>query len=484
MDKSSLIKINDYQFKIDKSYKKGMRVDGIVYADDKLMENILKDNALEQVCNVAFLPGIVKASMAMPDMHWGYGFAIGGVCATDVNSGGVISPGGVGFDINCGVRMFKTNLFYDDVKDKLDNIVKTLYNNIPSGVGSTGDIKLSFSEHKRLVINGAKWAVKNGMGTDNDLICCEENGVFLDVDPDLGISDTAYKRGKNQAGTLGSGNHFVEVSVIDKIFDDQAAELMGLALGQVAVMVHSGSRGFGYQICQEHAQNMVSCISKYVPEIKDKQLAAAPFNSKEAKSYINAMKAAANYAWCNRQILMHLTRQSFEKIFSKSWQNLGMSLIYDVAHNIAKFETHQIGSKKYKLCVHRKGATRSFGPGNLNIPDKYKKIGQPVIIPGDMQTGSYLLLGTKKAEEETFGTVCHGAGRVKSRHQALKTVNFSKLMDSLQNDGIKVLAKAKKSLIEEAPESYKNINDVIDVVENAGLTRKVCKMRPLCVIKG
>ncbi|MCQ9206164.1 MAG: RtcB family protein, partial [Omnitrophica bacterium] len=471
------------KFRIPKSYQPGMRVDGIIYADDKLIQSIKKDKALEQVANVAHLPGIVKYSLAMPDIHWGYGFCIGGVAATDPENGGVISPGGVGYDINCGVRMLKTDLELEDVKDKIAKIVNTLYNDVPSGIGSKGQIRVSYKEEKRLLINGAKWAVGRGLGVKEDLEYCEEFGAIEGADPEV-VSERALERGKPQAGTLGSGNHFLEVQVIEEIFDADIAQRLNLFIGQITVMIHSGSRGFGYQVCDDSLKVMLKCVSKYGINIPDRQLACAPIESKEAKDYIGAMRAAANYAWANRQVLTHLTREAFGKVFSKSWQSLGMDLIYDVAHNIAKFEKYIIDGKEKILCVHRKGATRSFGPGNPELPDKYSKIGQPVIIPGDMGRASYLLVGTKKAEEESFGSTCHGAGRLMSRHEAIRTVDFDSLIKELRQKGIEVRARGRNTIVEEAPSAYKDVNQVVDVVHRAGLAKKVCKLRPLCVVKG
>jgi len=478
-----LEKINDYKWRLPKSYKQGMHVDGIIYASQDMLPHIIKDKAYEQVANVAFLPGIVKYSLAMPDIHWGYGFCIGGVAATDPSEGGVISPGGVGFDINCGVRLLKTNLTLKDVEGKISKLVDTLYRNVPSGVGSRGEIKVSISELKKLVVEGARWAVKKGFGAEEDLEVCEENGAIEGAVPDY-VSQRAYERGREQAGTLGSGNHFLEVQVIDEVFDEEIAKRLGLFEGQITVMIHSGSRGFGYQICDDYVRVMVKCLSKYGIKVPDRQLACAPIESEEARRYIGAMKAAANFAWCNRQVLMHLTRTSFEEVFGKRWQDLGMDLIYDVAHNIAKFEKHKINGKEKLLCIHRKGATRSLGPGNPLLPSKYKEIGQPVIIPGDMGRASYLLIGTKKAEEESFSSTCHGAGRVKSRHEAIRTVNLNTLLNELKTKGIEVRATGKKTIVEEAPSAYKNVDDVVEVVDKAGLSKKVCRMKPLCVIKG
>ncbi len=478
-----LEKISDYKYRIPKSYKKGMRTCGIIYASKKLLAGIKQDKAPQQVANVAFLPGIVKYSLAMPDIHWGYGFPIGGVAATDPKNGGVISPGGVGYDINCGIRLVKTNLGLEDLKDKTSKIVNALYQNVPSGIGSKGDINVSFSEEKKLLLQGAKWAVSRGLGVRDDLEYCEEQGAIDGADPDI-VSDRALKRGKQQTGTLGSGNHFLEVQVIDEIFDRDIANKLGLSIGQITVMIHSGSRGLGYQVCDDSLRTMIKCPSKYGINIPDRQLSCAPINSPEAQNYIGAMRAAANYAWANRQVLMHLVRESFGKVFSKSWQSLGMDLIYDVAHNIAKFEKHIVDGKEKMLCVHRKGATRAFGPGNPDLPGKYKSIGQPVVIPGDMGTASYLLVGTKKAESESFASTCHGAGRAKSRHEALRTGDFDKLIKELKNKGIEVRSGGRRTIVEEAPSAYKDVNDVVNVVNNAGLSKKVCKMRPLCVVKG
>ena len=478
-----LEKVDDYRFRIPLSYKPGMRVVGIIYADEELLKSIKEDNAPEQVANVAFLPGIVKYSLAMPDIHWGYGFSIGGVAATDPEAGGVISPGGVGFDINCGVRLLRTNLTFDDIKDKITLIVNRLYQDVPSGLGSKGEIKISYKEEKKLLVEGAKWAVNRGLGIKDDLEYCEEHGAIEGADPDV-VSERAYERGKQQAGTLGSGNHFLEVQVVDEVLDKNTADKLGLFTGQITVMIHSGSRGFGYQVCDDYLRIMVRALDKYKIEVPDRQLACAPIESVEAKNYIGAMKAAANYAWANRQVLMHLVRLSFERVFSKSWQSMGMDLIYDVAHNIAKFEKHTIDGKEKILCVHRKGATRAFGPSHPELPEQYRDIGQPVIIPGDMGRASYLLVGTKKAEEETFGTTCHGAGRLKSRHEALRTIKFDNLIEELKQKKIEVRAKGKKTIIEEAPYAYKDVEKVVDVVHSCGISLKVCRMKPLCVIKG
>ncbi len=478
-----LEKIDDFRWRIPKTYKPGMRVPGIIYADEKLLKDIHHDKAAEQVANVAFLPGIINASLGMPDLHWGFGFAIGGVAATDIENGGVVAPGGIGYDINCGVRLVRTNLSFDDVKDKLRDLVNAFFSNVPSGVGSKGEIRISAKDERQLLIKGAKWAVENGYGVEEDLESTEEYGAIQGADPDA-VSERAYERGKAQSGTLGSGNHFAEIQAIDQLYDAKLCDEFGLDLGQVMVMIHSGSRGFGYQICDDYVKNMVHCLQKYNINVPDRQLACAPVNSPEGKQYLAAMRCAANYAWNNRQCLMHLARRSFERVFNTSWQKLGMHLIYDVAHNIAKIERYVIDGKEKLLCVHRKGATRAFGPGHPALPEKYKNSGQPVIIPGDMGRNSYLLVGTKKAEEETFGSTCHGAGRIKSRSAAIKTVNYNTLLKQLESKGIIVRASGKGTIVEEAPEAYKDVNEVVNVVHNAGISRRVCKMRPIGVVKG
>ncbi|MCX5695994.1 MAG: RtcB family protein [Candidatus Omnitrophica bacterium] len=478
----NLEKIDDFRWRIPKAYKPGMRVPGIIYCDEKLLKDIRQDKALEQVANVAFLPGIVNASLAMPDIHWGYGFPIGGVAATDPENGGVISPGGVGFDINCGVRMLKTNLQYEDVKDKLKDLTYALFSDIPSGVGSKGDIRVSAKEEQEILIKGAQWAVEKGYGTQDDLDCTEENGAMPGADPEA-VSERAYERGKAQSGTLGSGNHFLEVQVIDQLYDRNACDALNLDLGQVTIMIHSGSRGFGYQVCEDYTRSMMSCLQKYNINVPDRQLASAPLKSDEGKAYLGAMKCAANYAWANRQCLMHLTRLTFEKIFNLAWQKLGMFLIYDVAHNIAKIEKHIVDGQEKTLCVHRKGATRSLPAGHPELPERYKKLGQPVIIPGDMGRNSYLLVGQDGAKE-TFFSCCHGAGRLKSRTAAARSINLDTLLKELESQGIIVKASGRGTIVEEAPQAYKNVNDVVSVVHNTGLAKRVCRMRPLGVIKG
>lgn len=479
-----LEKIDDYRWMIPKTYMSGMRVPGLIYADENLLKSIKRDRAPQQVANAAFLPGIVKYSLAMPDIHYGYGLCIGGVVATDIEAGGVISPGSVGYDISCGIRLMRTNFTEKEIRSKLDTLVHSLFSNIPAGVGSKSDIKVNDAEEKEIMLKGARWAVeKRGFGTKEDLEHTEDRGCMEGADPDK-VSERTFERGRKQSGTLGSGNHFLEVQVVDEVYDKEAAGVFNLDKGSITVMIHCGSRGFGYQICDEYSKSMVKALSKYNISVPDRQLACAPVNSPEGKAYIGAMKCAANYAWNNRQCLMHGVREVFEQVFGSSWSNLGMSLIWDVTHNIAKFEKYNIDGKEKLLCIHRKGATRAFGPGNPALPDVYKEIGQPVIIPGDMGRNSYLLLGTKRAEEETFASTCHGAGRLMSRTAALNDPGRHTLLKDLEAKGIKVMAAGKGTLAEEAPYAYKDVNEVVDVVDKAGISKKVCRMRPIGVIKG
>ncbi|HIE05928.1 MAG TPA: RtcB family protein [bacterium (Candidatus Stahlbacteria)] len=478
----TLEKIDDYRYRLPKSYKPCMRADGVIYADERLLQHIKKDQAPEQVANVACLPGIIEKSMAMPDIHWGYGFPIGGVAAFDIESG-VISPGGVGYDINCGVRLLRTNLVADEVSRNLEKLITELFHNIPSGVGSKGRIRISADEVKKVLKYGARWAVKNGYGWKEDLEMIEENGEMAGADPGL-VSKRALERGQPQLGTLGAGNHFLEVQRITDIYDQKAAEIFGLDIGMVTVMIHCGSRGLGYQICDDFVKILGNVTRRYDIEIPDRQLACAPIRSKEGKNYFSAMVCAANYAWANRQCIMHWVRQTFSKVLGKDPKTLGMDLIYDVAHNIAKIEEHTVAGQRRTVCVHRKGATRSFGPGHPSIPAHYLPIGQPVIIPGDMGSSSFLLLGTEQAMRETFGSTCHGAGRLMSRHEAIRRTKGRMLDKELKSRGILVRSASRKTLAEEAPEAYKDVEVVVDVCSKAGISKKVARMVPIGVIKG
>lgn len=478
-----LERVNDCCWRIPKSYKDGMRVDGLIYANEKLMEQIQADQAPEQVANVATLPGIQYASLAMPDIHWGYGFCIGGVCATDPEEGGVISPGGVGYDINCGVRLVRSNLSYRDVKGHLQQLVEELFRNVPTGVGKRGKYNFSEKELRQLMAEGVGYVLGRGLGVQRDLEYAEANGCLAGAEPDF-VSDRAFARGAEQCGTLGSGNHFLEVQVVDHVFDEEAAQVMGLEKDMVCVMIHSGSRGLGYQVCDDALAALRTAPQKYGIHLPDRQLACAPIDSPEGQHYIGAMRAAANFAWCNRQLLMQQAREVFARVFGQSWQELQMNLIYDVAHNIAKFEEHTTGGKKRKLWVHRKGATRAFPPGHSEVPPMYRGIGQPVLIPGDMGRASWVLVGQIGSMEQTFGTTCHGAGRAMSRTAAVKQAAGRRIDKELAAKGIIARAQSHKGLAEEQPKAYKNVDDVVDVVHQAGLSKKVARMRPIGVIKG
>lgn len=480
--KIPLKKIDDYRWEIPISYKEGMRVPGIIYTDETLLKAIQADQSIEQVANGAFLPGIVKASFAMPDMHFGYGLPIGGVVATDMDKG-VVSPGGTGYDINCGVRLVRSNLYLKDVKGKIKELVNALYAEIPSGVGSKGRITLSPQEGRDILVKGAGWAVERGYGTKEDLEHTEAGGCLEGADPDK-VSSRAYERGKRQEGTLGSGNHFLEIQYVDEIYDEKAADIMGLEKDTITVMIHSGSRGFGHQVCTDYLEVMETAVDKYGIKLPDRQLACAPINSPEGQDYLSAMRAAANYAWANRQFLMVWTREVFIKTFLMSPKNLGMNLIYDVAHNIVKIEDHIVDGKERRVAVHRKGATRAFPEGHKEVPDAYKEIGQPVIIPGDMGRASYILVGTQRAMDETFGSTCHGAGRCLSRHAAIKATKGRAIHRELEEKGIYCRAAGRETLREEFPEAYKDVTEVVNVVHNAGISKKVARLKPLGVIKG
>jgi len=475
-------RLDDYRWEVPVGYKPGMRVPGIIYANDALMEAILKDKSIEQVANAATLPGIVKASMAMPDMHFGYGLPIGGVVATNVKDG-VITPGGVGFDINCGVRMLRTELSKPDIMDQIKALVDGLYSSIPTGVGSKGAIRLGQKEFDRMLVKGARWAVAEGYGLDEDLEHIEAGGAIEGADPGE-VSNKAYERGRSQLGTLGSGNHFAEVQYVQRIFDEQAANALGLFEGQVALMIHTGSRGFGHQVCTDFLKVMEAATRKYGFELPDRQLACAPIDSDEGRSYLGAMRAAANFGFANRQIIMHWARETFMRVLGVSPKTLGMRLIYDVAHNIVKFEKHIVEGKEMTLAVHRKGATRAFPPGHPETPVIYQETGQPVIIPGDMGTASYILTGTEHGMSETFGSACHGAGRVMSRGAAIRASKGRSIQRELEDAGVIARYTGRDALKEEMPEAYKDIDQVVDVVHNAGIAKRVARLKPLGVIKG
>ncbi len=477
-----LEKVDDYHWRIPTSYDRGMRVPGIVFADEKLLKDIKADQSLQQVANVAHLPGIVTASLAMPDIHWGYGFPIGGVAAMDAKDG-VISPGGVGYDINCGVRLVRTDLTVEEVQPKLKTLIASLFNDIPCGVGMSGEIRMTKKDAQRVMSQGSRWVIQQGYGAAEDVEHTESQGCLADADPS-NVSDRALQRGHDQLGTLGSGNHFLEVQAVETIHDAQAANVFGLFEGQTTVMIHSGSRGFGYQICDDYLDTTAQVMARYGIHVPDRQLACAPITSEEGRSYLSAMRCAANYAWANRQCLMHLARRTFERVFSKSWEQLGMRLVYDVAHNIAKFERHVVDGMERVVCVHRKGATRSFPAGHPEIPEDYRGVGQPVIIPGDMGRNSFVLVGTPTAMAASFGTCCHGAGRVMSRGEAVRQAAGRSIEQELERQGIIVMGRGRKGVAEEQPSAYKDVNDVVRVVHNAGLAKRVARLRPLGAIKG
>ncbi len=475
-------RINETMWEIPTSYKEGMIVPARIVANENIFNNMDK-GVFEQITNVACLPGIQRYAFCMPDGHWGYGFPIGGVAAFDLEEG-IISPGGIGFDINCGVRAIKTNLTINEVKPKIKELINTLFKLVPAGIGTKGFVKVNVPQFKEMAQLGVRWCVENGYAWEEDEKRIEENGQLEGADPEK-ISDKAIKRGIVQAGTLGSGNHYLEIQVVNEIFDKDIAKVMGIEeIGQIVVMIHCGSRGFGHQIATDYLKVFDSAMKKYNLTVRDRELACAPFNSKEGQNYYKSMACAANMAFLNRQVIVHKIREGFQTVFKKSPEELGMNTIYDVAHNIAKIEEYIIDGKKRKFIVHRKGATRSFGPDNPAVPSVYRKIGQPVLIGGSMETGSYILVGTKKAEEETFGSTAHGSGRTMSRSQAKKKVRGDVLQKDMEKRGIYVKAVSMPGLAEEAGIAYKNISDVIESVDKAGISKKVVSLRPIGNIKG
>lgn len=475
--------IDPTRWRIPRSYKRGMRVDGLIYADENLIGHIKADQSPEQVANVACLPGIVKYSLAMPDIHWGYGFCIGGVAATDPEDGGVISPGGVGYDINCGVRLIRTNLELKDVEPVLPRLIDRLFDKVPCGVGRGGIVTFTRSELNRLMAEGSRFVVQRGLGWESDVEVTEAHGCIANARPEL-VSDRAKDRGMDQCGTLGSGNHFLEVQVVDQVDDAVAASAMGLALGHIAVMIHSGSRGLGYQVCEDALKQLHNVPEKYGIDLPDKQLVCAPVRSNEGQRYLGAMRAAANFAWCNRQIMTHLARDAFGEVFETKPERLGMSLVYDVAHNIAKMEHYDVDGEERELCVHRKGATRAFPPGHRELPEKYRSIGQPVLVPGDMGRFSYVLVGQPGSMVHTFGSSCHGAGRQMSRGAAIRASKGRNIRNELLARGVYARARGRTGLEEEQPDAYKNVIEVVDVLHTAGISRRVARLRPIGVIKG
>jgi tRNA-splicing ligase RtcB (3'-phosphate/5'-hydroxy nucleic acid ligase) len=480
LTRDDLIKIDETCYEIPKSFRSDMRVPARVFVNENLLEEIFKDRSLVQIVNVATLPGIVNYAIAMPDIHEGYGFPIGGVAATAISQGGVISPGGIGYDINCGVRLLAADINAQEIRPFLEDIATAIFHAVPSGVGRGGKLKLSIKELDKILQHGVDYMLERGLGNASDKEFCEEHGCMKNADPDL-VSDKAKNRGHDQIGTLGSGNHFLEIQQVDKIFDPLVAQVFGLAEGMVTVMIHCGSRGLGHQVCTDYVQEFMPHLQKWGIELPDRELVCAPFTSNEGQEYYKAMQAAANFAWANRHMIGHQTREAWHKVFG---DRSTIRTVYDISHNIGKQEKHTINGKEIELLVHRKGATRAFGPERPEICVKYRHIGQPVIIPGTMGTVSYVLVGTSEGMGVAFGTSCHGAGRRMSRVQAKKQVRGSTLRESLEQKGIVIRCESDPGLAEEAPIAYKDVEEVVDVVQNAKLARKVARLTPLAVIKG
>jgi tRNA-splicing ligase RtcB len=477
-----LIRINDFEWEIPQSFRSDMRVPVRLFATRRLLEEVMRDKSLEQAVNAATLPGLVGHVLVMPDMHQGYGFPIGGVAATRYPSG-VISPGGIGYDINCGVRLLASHIPYDDAESHLDSLASTLNRHCPSGVGGKGTVSLSESELEAVCRQGARWALKKGFASEADLRRTEESGCVDGADPDK-ISPRARQRGRPQLGSLGAGNHFIEIDLIEQIFDTEAAAVMGLETGCLAVQIHCGSRGFGHQICTDYVEEFQAAVLRYNIHLPDRELVCAPLDSPEGQNYLAAMRCAANYAFANRQLLAHSARLAFEEVLAGKLQNWQLHQIYDICHNMGKIENHSIAGEKLKVCVHRKGATRAFGPGSPELPGEYQAIGQPVLVPGSMGTASWVLVGTEDSMARSFGSSCHGAGRVMSRHAAKRAVRGEKLRDQLESDGIRIRTGSLAGLAEEAPQAYKDVDQVVQTVTGAGIARKVARLRPLVVIKG
>lgn len=478
-----LEQIDAYRWMIPRSYKECMNGDAVIFADERMIRSIVSDNSPEQAANVACLPGIVGRSMAMPDIHWGYGFPIGGVAAMDAEEG-VISPGGIGFDINCGVRLLTTALRAEEVAPRIRELIDSLFHAVPAGVGSKGVADVAADQIDRILEEGAEWAVAEGYGWEEDLVRTEEGGRMENADASK-VSSKAKQRGAPQVGSLGSGNHFLEVDRVERIFDPVAAKAFGLVEeGQVTVSIHCGSRGCGHQIATDYLQVMERAVRARGLRLPDRQLACAPVTSQEGQDYHAAMACGANYAWANRQMIMHWVRQSFEHVFGRSAEAMGMELVYDVAHNIAKLEEHVYEGRRRKVYVHRKGATRAFPAGHPEVPAIYRSVGQPVLIPGDMGAGSYVLVGTEQAMRESFGSTCHGAGRLMSREAAIRSYSVKTIVQEMEAKGIYLRGSTKDGIQEEAPGAYKDIDDVIRVVVGAGLSRPVAKLTPIGVMKG
>ena len=479
IQKKDFRKINNYLWEVAGNFRRDMKVPARAYVSEKMLEEALKDRSLEQLINVATLPGIVNYSLAMPDMHEGYGFPIGGVAAMDIKTG-VISPGGVGYDINCGMRLLKSEFLEKDIKPYLEDLATEIQKDVPSGLGRGRQTKVDISSLNKILEGGAQRLVEQGYGGKEDLENCESGGRLSQADSSI-VSDRAKDRGRDQVGTLGSGNHFLEIQKVGEIFDEKVAEVFGLFESQVVIMIHTGSRGLGHQIATDYIRLMMKAMPKYNINLPDRELAACPFNSAEGQRYFSAMACGANFAWANRQMIAHYIRKTWKSVLGGKATSL--IPLYDVAHNIAKIEKYVIGDKEVELCIHRKGATRAFPPGHSEIPERYREVGQPVLIPGSMGTASYVLAGEKESKE-TWHTTCHGAGRAMSRHQAVRTIDAGELIKKLEEKGILIKCWSLRGIAEEAPQAYKNIDEVVEVVHNAGLSRKVARLMPLAVIKG
>jgi len=475
-------KIGNMVYQIEPDSSRGMKVPVTIYADEKLLQKMMTDRTINQAINVSTIPGIQTHSIVLPDGHEGYGFPVGGVAAMDAEEG-MISPGGVGYDINCGVRLLRTNLTEQDVRPKLKELVTDLFNSIPSGVGSKGAIRLNRSQLDEVLVKGVQWAIDNGYGTTNDAEVCEENGQMKNANPDK-VSDKARKRGAPQLGSLGSGNHFLEVQRVDEIHDEEAAKRMGIEKGNITILIHCGSRGFGHQVCSDYLRVAEQALSKYDIKLADRELACVPNTSEEGESYRQAMFTALNFAWSNRQMITHWTRKSFERVFKRSESDLGMNLVYDVAHNIAKVEKHKIDGVKKSVVVHRKGATRAFPASMDEVPFKYRDLGQPVLVPGSMGTGSWILLGKPNSMDITFGSTAHGAGRMMSRSKARRNFTESEVKKSLNDKGIFIKSLTRDGIVEESPQAYKDVDAVVNVSHELGIATRVAKLVPIGVIKG
>lgn len=477
-----LNKINEYEWEIPRTFREDMQVPVRIFATRSLLEAVMKDRSLEQAVNSATLPGLVGHVVVMPDMHQGYGFPIGGVAATRYPTG-VISPGGIGYDINCGVRLLASQIEIGEAKEHINNLASALDHYCPSGVGKKGHLRMSVKELEQVCIQGSTWAKKQGYASEADVRRTEENGRLESADPGK-VSNRAKERGRAQLGTLGAGNHFIEVDLVDQIFDERAARVMGLTEGYLVVQIHCGSRGFGHQVCTDYVREFQGAVRRYGITLPDRELVCAPLDSPEGKDYLAAMRCAANYAFANRQVLAHYARKAFEETLAGKVKNWHLHQVYDIAHNMGKIEMHQINGERIKVCVHRKGATRAFGPGFEGLPEEYQPIGQPVLVPGSMGTSSWVLVGTKGSMERSFGSTCHGAGRVMSRSKAKKMVWGEDLRKELQSSGIQVRAGSMAGLAEEAPQAYKDVDDVVSTVAGAGIAKKVARLVPIAVIKG